>query len=254
MSRTSHTTVFCLALVFPFVLLLTIPVLAYSPEECIQCHGETGQSTLRISVADFRHSAHGSDLSCLDCHTGIQDPSHETLNGSSSVSCGECHDRQNRHGLEGKAELRPPCHSCHTKHRILAKENPASSVHPGALPRTCATCHPRESGRPGYLSWFLSLQVVSHGKADFSRRYGRDNCVGCHQGDAAHGEKNPIDPQECYGCHRSMWGSIHPDADPDKEPVLFAAALLYQGLALFLVLGGVLFYIQRFAGKRSGRR
>ena len=237
------------------VMFFRMHALAYSSEECIRCHGQgTQDSSLQIAIDDFENSVHGSALSCVDCHTDINDESHMMLSGSNAVSCLECHEQENRHGLSGTMELRPKCYSCHTKHRIKGKTDSASSIHPKALHKTCAVCHPGECGQYDYLSWFVSLQVIFHGKADLSGKHERDNCVGCHQGSAAHGEKGPIDSQNCYTCHDSLWGSFHPKADPKDRPASFAAALLYQVLALFLLWGGVRFYVQRFMGNKGVRR
>jgi hypothetical protein len=247
--------IFCLTSLSLLCVFLRLDAFAYSPEACIQCHRQGArESSLQISVENFRKSVHGKVLECEDCHTNIIDSSHETLKGSSSVSCGECHEQENRHGLSAERALRPKCYSCHTRHRILGIEDPASSIYPEALKKTCAGCHPSECGHQDYLSWFLSLQVVSHGKADLSKKYGRENCVGCHQGSAAHGERSVIDSQDCFICHQSMWGSMHPKADPEAAPAFFAAALSYQVLAIFLLWGGVRFYMQRSMRSRGARK
>lgn len=247
--------IFCLGILSLSCVFLRSDALAYSPEACIRCHRQGArESSLQISVEDFRKSAHGKVLECEDCHTNIIDSSHLRLKGSSAVSCRECHEQENRHGLSAKGDLRPKCYTCHTRHRILGKEDPASSVYPQALKKTCAVCHPSECGHQDYLSSFVSLQVASHGKADLSRNYGRDNCVGCHQGNAAHGERGPIDSQDCFRCHQSMWGSIHPRANPEKDPALFAAALSYQALALLLLWAGVRYIMQRSVRKRRPHR
>jgi hypothetical protein len=250
-----RSKIFCLASLSLVCVFLGLDTFAYSPEACIQCHRQGArESSLHISIKDFRNSAHGKVLECEDCHTNIIDASHITLIGSSAVSCRECHEQENRHGVSSGREPRPKCYTCHTRHHILGKEDPASSVYPEALKKTCAGCHPSECGHQDYLSWFLSLQVVSHGKADLSKSYGRDNCVGCHQGSAAHGEKGSIDSQDCFKCHQSMWGLIHPKANPEKDPALFAAALSYQAFALLLLWGGVRYFMQRSARNRRVRK
>lgn len=225
---------------------------AFTAEECIRCH-EAGsrESSLHVSTKDYETSVHGrASMSCPDCHRAIQDERHRERKGGAGVSCRECHEKENGHAMGSAHDRRPACHSCHTAHLILEKGNKLSSIHPDSLQRTCSPCHPTECGQGGYLSWFPSLQVISHGKADFSRKYGKGNCVGCHQGDAAHGEKTPIDAQDCYKCHRSMWGYIHPKAEPGKNPGLFAAALLYQALGLALIGGGLRLFTLRFRRHR----
>lgn len=226
------------------------PASEYTPEDCIACHGPDGEdSSLHISVADYEASAHGAEITCLDCHTGVMDDTHMETEGARTVDCGACHDQENRHGMNGDASSRPACQDCHTRHHILGKADPNSTVHADRLPETCGGCHPVEAGETDFISWFSSFKISSHEKADFSRRYDKDNCLGCHQGKAAHGEETPIDDQDCHRCHGApdapgaMWGYMHPKVDAAEQPVTVASAALHQVFLLFLfvlVLGKVL--------------
>ncbi|MBI4767046.1 MAG: hypothetical protein HY787_21065 [Deltaproteobacteria bacterium] len=237
----------------------SISAWAYTMNECLGCHGQAGTATHTISMTEFKNSAHGKDLSCLDCHTKVKDESHQTRMGSGAVQCGQCHDQENRHGLEVNGRPRPQCHDCHTRHGILPKADPKSSVHPDRLPVTCKTCHPRECGGTDYWSQFLSLRVKSHKKQDFSRAFQDTNCVGCHQGKAAHGENPPINNQSCYKCHQPvqgkgpLWGSIHPRADWKRQPALFASAVADQA-GLGLLAASVLLVIVRWLIQTIRRR
>jgi hypothetical protein len=225
-------------------------VWAYTPEDCIRCHQKGSKaSSLQIDVEAFKRSAHGATFSCLDCHGHIQDESHGTMKASSAVSCTGCHEQENRHGLSQGRDQRPNCYSCHTRHRILGKGDPSSSVYPAALKKTCAGCHPSECGREDYLSWFPSLLVVSHGKEDLSRAYDRGNCLGCHQGAGAHGEKKPINDQDCTKCHNDMIGFMHPKADSATQPEVLASAWIYQVFLAGLLWGGFRFYTRRRRAK-----
>jgi hypothetical protein len=240
---------------------------AYTAEECIECHRQgSAKSRLHVAIEDYQSSVHGRQgMGCTDCHKALDESGHQPGKGGSApssrsapVSCTDCHSQENRHGSgstgsTGSADpagstgsdSRPRCFSCHTKHSILEKENSASSIHPESLKRTCSTCHPVECGKSDYLSWLPTLQIVSHGKQDFSRAYARDNCIGCHQGMAAHGETESIDTQNCRKCHQSMMGYMHPRADREKEPDVFAAAIIYQVFFAALLLGGCGFYFLR---------
>ncbi len=240
--------------------LLPFNARAYTMEECVACHGEgSRESTLHMSFEDFQHSAHGGELVCEDCHTGVMDASHEKIEGSGAVDCNECHDQENRHGLSGEPEDRPQCYSCHGKHTILGSENPASAIYRDNLPETCRGCHPVECGATGYLAWLPSLQIRSHKKQDFSRDYGKDNCVGCHQGPAAHGEEEALDEQDCQRCHLNpeekvaVMGTIHPESDFGKQPVVFISGILYQALILMLLWGLYRFISGRGSGKPGKR-
>lgn len=233
---------------------------AYTPGDCIECH-RTGsdESGLHISVEEYEASVHGSEITCLDCHTGVVDDTHQSTEGSGAVDCSACHEQENRHGLSGPEEQRPRCHDCHTRHNMLSKTDPASAVHPDHLAVTCAGCHPAASGKTDFFSWAPSFQIASHNKADFATAYEKDNCLGCHQGAAAHGESEPINEQDCYKCHLSpeaagaMWGYMHPRPDVDTQPTVFAAAWVYMvfvGLFLVILLGKFLdFVFDRSPGK-----
>ena len=252
---------------FPFYFLgilisLTCCIVwAYTPEDCIKCHkeGSTG-STLHISIKEFEASIHGRKIVCQDCHAGVEDEGHETWKGSGAVDCGECHEQENRHGLQSKIEDRPKCYSCHTRHGIFEKDNAVSSVHPEKLKETCKGCHPVECGQTDYLSWLPSIQIATHKKQDFSRAYEKGNCLGCHQGMAAHGEEKPLNDQDCYKCHLSqkgqarLWEYIHPKADYKKQPTIFVAAIIFQLFIALLLWGGFRFYILIFSEKTKRLR
>ena len=233
----------------------------YTPEDCIECHRtDSEESELQMSVEEYDASVHAeAELTCLDCHTEVRDDEHQSTEGSGAVDCSECHEQENLHGLDGADEDRPQCHDCHTRHDMLTKTDPASSVHPDQLPTTCGRCHPATTGDNGYFSWFPAFQIASHNKADFGNPYADDNCLGCHQGAGAHGESEPINDQNCYQCHLSpeaagaMWGMMHPTADRKTQPAVFAAASIYQVfvvIGLFVILGKCLdFVFDRSPGK-----
>ena len=229
-------------------------VLGYTTDDCVKCHGEgSKESALYISMETFEASVHGREkMACRDCHKGVIDNSHKKVKGSGGVDCNACHDQENRHGSKSKDEDWPQCHSCHSRHGILEKDNPSSSVHPARLKETCKRCHPLECGEVGYLSWFPSLKMRTHGKQDFSQTYKRSNCVGCHQAMASHGDDIRLNEQNCFKCHLpnskhpGLWGYIHPKADSKKQPGIFAAGVIYQIMLVLLLCGGVAFWIKKF--------
>ena len=213
----------------------------YTPEDCIACHRtDSDESERQISIDEFEASVHGAELTCLDCHTDVIDDDHQTTEGSGAVDCNSCHEQENQHGSNGVGDQRPECYGCHMRHHILTQSDPASSVHPDQLTTTCAGCHASACEEPGFFAWFPAFQIASHNKADFGSAYAKNNCLGCHQGAAAHGESEPIDAQDCYKCHRdaqadsAMWGVMHPTADSSTQPTIFAAASVYQ---VFVVIG-----------------
>ena len=215
---------------------------AYTLENCIECHQiDSEESELTMSVDAYEASVHGQEgITCLDCHTGVVDDAHMESEGSGAVDCSECHEQENRHGQDGAEDQRPQCHDCHTKHEMLTKTDPASSVHMSQLTVTCGGCHPTTTGENDYFNWFPAFQIASHNKGDFGKTYDNDNCLGCHQGAGAHGESEPINDQNCYRCHFSadadgaLWGYAHPVADKNIQLTTFAAASIYQ---VFVVIG-----------------
>jgi nitrate/TMAO reductase-like tetraheme cytochrome c subunit len=244
------------------VLLFTAAqaAFAYTSQDCINCHKiGSSESTLQISIDEFNASIHEEEATCQDCHTMVEDESHETTPGSGATDCSECHEQENLHGRGSDSGTRPQCYSCHTRHGMRAKDDPRSTVHSKRLKETCRSCHPRESGQTDYFSWLPSLQVASHSKQDFSQVYDRTNCLGCHQGMGAHGEQETIDDQTCFTCHVSLDGQnkllgyIHSKADARGQPGVMAAASIYQVFLGILLLGGFAFFIRKLS-TRSKRR
>lgn len=248
-----------------FILIVLIfaaapAAFAYTTQECIDCH-QTGstESKLQISIEEFKSSVHGEEATCQECHTLVEDESHETDPASAAVDCSSCHEQENPHGRGSKTGTAPQCYSCHTRHGMLAKDDPLSSVHSQRLKETCQSCHPRECGQTDYFSWLPSLQVASHSKQDFSQEYSRTNCLGCHQGQAAHGSKEPINDQTCFTCHltpdgqNKLLGYIHSKADARHQPGVMAAATIYQVVMGVLVLGGFAFFIGKFSTRPKRR-
>lgn len=226
-------------------VLTAAPAGAYTPDDCIACHGEDStRSVYQMSVDQLQASIHGDLLTCTDCHVHIVDESHQKLSGIGRVDCTYCHGVENRHGIESQGN-RPHCHDCHGRHSILPPGDPESTVHPDHRSATCSPCHPAEAGRRDYLSWFPSLRIVSHGKQDLSRDYSRGNCLGCHQGLAVHGEKVRVSGDDCHTCHRqeTLMGLIHPRADRQTQPGIFAAAVIYQVVFGILLVGGIAFLL-----------
>lgn len=246
------TTSRILSALFLTLMVASLPAWAaetdagYTEEDCIQCH-RTGseESDLHISIEEFKASVHSEEATCQDCHTGVTDDEHQSVEGSGATDCSACHEQENSHGMKAQGKDPVQCQDCHTRHNILAKSDPASSVHPDRLAATCGECHPVASGKSNYFSWFPGFQVASHNKADFSAAYDKENCLGCHQGAGAHGETEPINDENCFKCHSSemdgaMWGSMHPDANRQSQPAVFAVGVVYQvfiGILLIMIVG-----------------
>jgi hypothetical protein len=236
----------------------------YEPDDCIECRRRgSEESDLTISIRDYEGSVHGGENTCMDCHSEVLDEDHQTTEGSGMVDCSGCHDQENQHGMGGAEDNRPQCHSCHTRHNMRPKTDPTSSVHPDRLSTTCATCHAATTGETDYFSWFPAFKIASHAKGDFAGDYSDDNCLGCHQGAAAHGEEDPLVDQDCHKCHLTpgaegaMWGPFHAQADPDRQPAVYAAASIYQGsifVGLILIIVAIVRKRAQSPRKKPARR
>ena len=149
-------------------------------EKCTECHGN----------ADYTTSGHGEAVlkgnqdaaACSDCHglhnTQVFHTSLEQYPAEArefyTQKCKRCHAdsaMMKRNNLSDKMvayyegtyhgkvqELGYPapvagCGDCHTKHNILPKEDPRSSIHPDNLEANCGRCH------AGFHARFLSYQA-----------------------------------------------------------------------------------------------
>lgn len=244
------------------LLVWVFPGLTYEQADCLRCHREgSSKSNLTINQVAYENSVHYKEITCMDCHTGIVDNTHSKQKDSGKVDCGTCHEQKNRHGLNPQGTgIRPQCHDCHTKHVILGKDDPDSSVHPGHFFRTCVTCHSSQFGHAGFLTWLPSVQIKTHGKQDFSCDFDEQDCLGCHQGQGAHGEATVLNDSGCWKCHfprndrAGVIGDIHPKPASKKGILHGVAGIIYGIAALILLLGGCRFFMRRFSTKSGSKK
>jgi hypothetical protein len=137
-------------------------------ELCGTCHAQ--------ALDSFKTSAHYAGLkkgaanapSCTDCHgehtiQGPQGPGSPVAPLAVPQTCGKCHadksamanfglpsDRvatytDSYHGIALKeGDLKAAnCASCHENHGVLPASDPASSINPANLEKTCGKCHPK---------------------------------------------------------------------------------------------------------------
>ncbi len=232
-------------LVGVFMPLGAFSAAPYENADCIECHAPGGSSPLTIDVATYQTSVHAAGFSCRDCHRGVESKEHTQTPGSGRVDCLDCHQKKNRHGGSIAENSKPQCVDCHSRHRIYQKVHPASTVHANRIAQTCRNCHPEESGELTYLSLLPSLRIESHNKQDLGTYYSPDNCLGCHQGQGAHGEAMKLTDDTCASCHIDedgnslLLGYMHTKADLEKQPGVYAVAFIYQFSLIFLVWGGI---------------
>jgi len=135
---------------------------------CLGCHGVSGFSAPRadgqarslfVNADHFAGSVHGKVLRCVDCHTTITELPHKSVSKTPAdwdrtrlaitKNCINCHAKaaqgytETYHGQVialGFADG-ATCSDCHGSHAILRASDPASSVAPANLLKTCQKCH-----------------------------------------------------------------------------------------------------------------
>ncbi len=145
---------------------------------CLGCHGAQGfaapsadghMRSLYVSADQFAESVHGKALRCVDCHTTITELPHRNLPATLAArdrqrlalnnNCGNCHATARQSytetyhgqvsamGFAGSAT----CFDCHGSHAIRRASDPASSVSPANLLKTCQKCH--QDATPGFATF-----------------------------------------------------------------------------------------------------
>jgi cytochrome b subunit of formate dehydrogenase len=222
--------------------------------DCGSCHEEVAQ--------EYRKSTHGqlfakNDLNaptCIECHGthGIRtkkDSSSPTFPTNVPVLCARCHrqgekaairykgveqqivERYNE-SIHGKGLLKSGltvtamCTNCHTPHRELPHTDPASSVNPKNLPKTCGNCHSgiedqfersihsakvSKSGKPlPVCNDCHSAHTIRRADDQGFRLTIMDQCGRCHEAiaktyfDTYHGKVSQLGytkTAKCYDCH-----------------------------------------------------
>ncbi|MBN2705795.1 MAG: hypothetical protein JXR89_05065, partial [Deltaproteobacteria bacterium] len=230
--------------------------------ECVDCHEDT---------AAARHCRSGfAKVNCLACHSdseglfpfgarkrlaekGIKIPKRKLMTDSYYL--------QTKHGkalLAGKKDA-PNCYDCHTRHYIFGARIEQSTVNRANLTETCGSCH-KERKLSTMLERLSTFRLEAHRKGDLSFDYDRCNCLDCHQGEAAHGEK--VSDAPCGRCHDTKrtekeislagLGPFHLYPDYEKQYPVWCLRNFY-GLSVLLLLFGaagalLLFVLYRSAG------
>jgi predicted CXXCH cytochrome family protein len=173
-----------LARLIPVLIVSALlPSLAFSKDNCFDCHGQKGSSGYVDRVL-YEQSAHGF-LECGKCHTDISGYPHQRR---SKVNCGTCHflgkegapEKQAREyqlSVHGRASsggrfVVPTCQTCHGYHYIYPSSDTRSSTYKQKIPQLCATCHPKE---------FEAYSISIHGKELMGGKNNRAaTCFDCH--------------------------------------------------------------------------
>lgn len=235
--------------------LLPCGLFAYEMDDCISCHSDNpGKGIPQISVKDYKSSIHGMMMECGECHSDM-DEEHENGKVEGKVDCNNCHPQKNLHGASYGKENQPECYSCHTKHNILPAYAEQSSINKTQFKKLCIECHKEQWGETGYLKWFTSFRVRSHKKQDFSKKYDKTNCDGCHQIEI-HKKIEKISDGECSRCHmkdgrNAMMGKFH--AAVNSGSAILGLSVITQILILAVLIILVRFIIKPLGKSGKGK-
>ncbi|HET9408090.1 MAG TPA: cytochrome b/b6 domain-containing protein [Candidatus Sulfotelmatobacter sp.] len=195
-------------------------------EDCLACHGDSTLShringktvSLYVDQQKFKVSIHGGMFTCVDCHTDIKTPAHETT--PAKVICATCHaDEQAAYDRSFHAKAvqdgnhnAATCVDCHgSPHELLPAGDPKSRVNHANIAATCGSCHAQkfvmEDGGQG-AQMVASYEQSVHGHAVAAGSEKAAVCTDCHGAHEildAKDSKSPIFkfnvPQTCGKCH-----------------------------------------------------
>ena len=188
------------------VLSATSAFAAAQDGQCLSCHEE--------KTNPFHASVHNA-AGCTGCHTDIKGFPHP--DHVAKVECGSCHSAANT-ALASSVHAhasQQPCISCHgDSHAIVPVKDPASTVYPSNLPRTCGTCHgDRKFAQQHHLPDVYSEYMDSiHGFAlTKDGLLVAATCSSCHGSHDILAPSNPMSrvnrvnvPATCGACHQGI--------------------------------------------------
>jgi hypothetical protein len=160
---------------------------------------------------------------CLECHRP---------GGSSSLMIDAALYMSSVHAKEGII-----CSDCHTS--ITGDEHFSTK---GQGKADCGSCHPEQIKSPDVPYMLTAFHIVSHPKQDAAMAADKTMCVGCHQGQAAHGEKIAVNKQNCYKCHSPfdknsvLFGYIHNTGWKNRPAIVVSTFISLAGLIVVILL------------------
>ena len=137
--------------------------------DCSICHSEVVENYVTSTHGKLANRGDQRAPECNDCHgthgvKGYRDPNSPTYPTHVPDLCGKCHSQDGvaigeqiegmpdpitsyLNGIHGIGLIQSglivtaKCTDCHTAHRVLPNDDPASSVNHDNLSRTCSECH-----------------------------------------------------------------------------------------------------------------
>ena len=207
--------------------------------DCLMCHDDPDfvetrpdgtEARLHVEVGLLEKSVHAG-LSCLECHTTIDEELHPDGVYPPKVDCLSCHEEQSAimgDGLHlrltnGGVESTASCTDCHGAHDMTPVLDPASPVHYANLTFTCGKCHEDVA---------TAVTESVHGQAILRGLREAPSCSDCH---AEHGlgyldpdALRRISEQACSRCHDSELLATRFGMPADRVSTFFDS---YHGLA-----------------------
>ena len=213
---------------------------------CFECHSDKELVTvddvgrevsLYVDKANWENSVH-AEISCVGCHTDLEDMEAEHAAKLKPVNCGKCHgevERVYQGGLHAQAIKRgvkdsARCPDCHGSHYIYPKSHILSKINPLNLEETCDRCHAdvafvkEHRGIPDRVLPGLIYKDSVHGRAVKKGIAGAATCSHCH---SAHNLKNPLDPESLISRQNvsATCGKCHPEAFREYEGSIHGVAV-----------------------------
>jgi len=193
------------------------------PQVCQECHADEFKEVAG-SIHGRRAKGEKAIKDCMGCHDSLHkvrkegDPA-STLSAVNQIkTCGACHEEmmanyeRSEHARallkSGMVGGSPSCSSCHGKHGILEKTDPAATTNHARIPETCGKCH------SGILrEW----QESSHGKLwkspDGKKAADAPVCSSCHESHAIKRTDTAVARNDvadrCGDCHKEVDESFH---------------------------------------------
>ena len=193
------------------------PLGAVRPQVCHDCH-EDEFKAIAGSIHGRRAKGDRAIKDCSGCHGSMHtvhrsgDPKSPLSPVNQIKTCGSCHEdilanyETSAHARAllkaGLVEGSPSCSSCHGKHDVHAKDDPASTTHHAKIGETCGSCH---------QTILKEFEGSAHGSLLAAGKDG-PTCASCHtphaikRTDSAQVKHEVSD--RCGNCHEKVVGSF----------------------------------------------
>jgi len=215
------------------IVLAPVKLWAVKDSLCFECHSDKGLAkvdesgrvvSLYVDKANYENSVH-ADISCVGCHTDLEDMEAEHAAKLEPINCGQCHEEVDsvyQESLHAEAIKRgvkdsARCSDCHGNHYVYPKDHVMSKVNPLNMEETCDRCHAdvafvkEHRGIPDRVYPGIVYKESVHGRAVKRGIEGAASCSDCH---SSHNLRSPLDPESLISRQNvsSTCGKCHPEA------------------------------------------